>query len=82
MEGKDNRQTQLYTIEVSKYLNILKLTVHIIIFSDEQNCNLPCPESDFKCRSSGRYILSSWSCDSEADCSGKSFVTNCFPIKL
>lgn len=36
--------------------------------SDEQNCNLPCPESDFKCRSSGRCILSSWACDGEPDC--------------
>lgn len=34
--------------------------------SDEQNCSLPCPESDFKCRSSGRCILSSWSCDGKA----------------
>lgn len=36
--------------------------------SDEQNCNLPCPESDFKCKSSGRCILSSWACDGEPDC--------------
>lgn len=36
--------------------------------SDEAKCDLPCPESDFKCRSSGRCILSSWACDGEPDC--------------
>ncbi|XP_039499245.1 low-density lipoprotein receptor-related protein 2 isoform X1 [Drosophila santomea] len=36
--------------------------------SDEQNCDLPCPLSDFKCKSSGRCILDSWRCDGDADC--------------
>lgn len=36
--------------------------------SDEMNCELPCPESDFKCRASGRCILESWSCDGDSDC--------------
>lgn len=36
--------------------------------SDEKNCDLPCPDSDFKCKSSGRCILESWSCDGDADC--------------
>lgn len=36
--------------------------------SDEQHCDLPCPESDFKCKSSGRCILESWRCDGDADC--------------
>lgn len=36
--------------------------------SDERNCDLPCPISDFKCKSSGRCILKSWSCDGDADC--------------
>ncbi|XP_041779439.1 low-density lipoprotein receptor-related protein 2 [Anopheles merus] len=36
--------------------------------TDEQNCDLPCPVSDFKCKSSGRCILDSWKCDGDADC--------------
>ncbi|KAF2897473.1 hypothetical protein ILUMI_08703 [Ignelater luminosus] len=36
--------------------------------SDEQNCKMPCPELEFKCRSNGRCILDSWKCDGDADC--------------
>ena len=40
--------------------------------SDEQNCNKPCPELDFKCKSTGRCILDSWKCDGDADCKDSS----------
>lgn len=40
--------------------------------SDEQNCDQPCPESDFKCKASGRCILKSWVCDDDADCKDRS----------
>nr|XP_022902920.1 low-density lipoprotein receptor-related protein 2 [Onthophagus taurus] len=36
--------------------------------SDEQNCGYPCPQIEFKCRSSGRCILESWKCDGDPDC--------------
>ncbi|XP_017778488.1 PREDICTED: low-density lipoprotein receptor-related protein 2 isoform X2 [Nicrophorus vespilloides] len=36
--------------------------------SDEQNCNLPCPVLEFKCKTNGRCILDSWKCDGDADC--------------
>ncbi|KAK9680220.1 Low-density lipoprotein receptor domain class A [Popillia japonica] len=36
--------------------------------SDEKNCNQPCPELEFKCRSNGRCILRSWQCDGDPDC--------------
>ena len=36
--------------------------------SDEKNCDLPCPEIEFKCKSNGRCILNSWKCDGDPDC--------------
>lgn len=40
--------------------------------SDEKNCDLPCPSTDFKCKSSGRCILDSWKCDGDSDCKDSS----------
>lgn len=36
--------------------------------SDEKNCDKPCPDLEFKCRSNGRCVLNSWKCDGDADC--------------
>ncbi|XP_066998103.2 low-density lipoprotein receptor-related protein 2 [Anabrus simplex] len=36
--------------------------------SDEKNCDLPCPDLEFKCRSNGRCVLNAWRCDGDADC--------------
>ncbi|XP_023703710.1 low-density lipoprotein receptor-related protein 2 [Cryptotermes secundus] len=40
--------------------------------SDEKNCDLPCPELEFKCKSNGRCVLNAWKCDGDADCKDRS----------
>ncbi|CAA9998006.1 unnamed protein product [Nesidiocoris tenuis] len=36
--------------------------------SEEKNCNLTCPDLEFKCKSNGRCILNAWVCDGDPDC--------------
>ncbi|XP_046995596.1 low-density lipoprotein receptor-related protein 2 [Schistocerca americana] len=36
--------------------------------SDEKKCDLPCPDLEFKCKTTGRCILNAWKCDGDADC--------------
>ena len=36
--------------------------------SDERHCDIPCPEHEFKCNSTGRCILGTWKCDGDNDC--------------
>ena len=40
--------------------------------SDEKNCDLPCPDLEFKCKSNGRCVLNAWKCDGDADCKDRS----------
>lgn len=67
MNNVDSNLSTEFPLKICQFsLQITKYYFHV--YSDEHNCDLPCPESDFKCKSSGRCILQSWSCDGESDC--------------